>query len=433
MIKHIPQIITGKKIVPGLYIRANSSVGGLLNGLSIAQLFEQSRHRPTLQHYDRLYIENFANFEGGLHFDQLNSLTTNQLDALMHHSLTLTEQWTELQLNQVLFDDVRVAILDCDLINGLRLENDLLTLNTNQTILGEYSLGTVHLAAADSYIHSVNNYSINNLAAILLTAGHQSVTGTKVFQGDVYVHSLHSGIINDIPLADVVFEDEATPKSITAVKTFKASQLSFENLIVDHLNVQSVNRVNIDRMLSGSLLKSAFQELPEHIQFNTLWSEGGENFATPFLNRISLDQLQEDVVLANTASGLQNVTAAKVFAGDVRFKEVKFNRLFDGVTDWEMSHNWLRQNVTQNVQANFSMDHLAVGSVWIHDGRINGIDLGWLHENGIWLDRNRTIWTKLEFEGDTSIQGQSGRVHCSPKLNSDFIIFFQVQYNLLSR
>lgn len=389
-----------------MHLQKNSSIGGLLNRLNIQDLYLQSQQKPTLQHFDKLYIENFANFEGGLWFDHLNTVSRKQFDNLLHNSLSLNQQWDNLEFNHVHFDDLRVNILDCDKINGLRLENDLLTVNTNQTVMSTYAFDNIVLQN-DSFIYSINNYTMSNLNSIVDVRQNQTLTGTKIFQGDVYVNSLQAHYINEIPMNDVVFLNEIdNKKNITGVKHFQTTSLQFDNLLVDHLNVKSINNVDVAYILTSSLMRTSYQNVPNHVRFNALWSQQNEDFRNLVVNGVDLRLMHNDIVYANSESNFHNVSARKTFIGDVKFQQLEFNRLFDGVTLWEFNHNWMIQNVTQNVFANFSIDHLSATSVYTHDSKVNNVDLNWLHENAIWLDRKKTIWANLQFMGNTEIHGK---------------------------
>lgn len=374
--------------------------------MSLAELDRRSKERPKMRYYKQLYIDNLANFQGGLWFEQLNTISRSQFNQLMEESLSLNEQWTNVNFDHLQFDDLEVYTLDCDKINGLNLESDLLTRTTPQSIVSPLKVHEI-VIEAPSYALAINNRSMSSFADILQTAGDQTLTDVKVINGDVRVDTLRTNFINGVPFEDIVFMDDInSQKVITGPKHFRAHKLMFEHMSVEDLHVKSINRVDLREMLQTSLRKFSPQTVPHYITFDALRVDTGDHFVTEKVNHWNLNQLKEDVVYVSGETRLQNVTGIKVFLGDAKFTAIEFDRFFDGVTFWEMRHNWMVQNSEQHVFANFSMDHLTVlGNVSLHDVTLNGVNLDWLDDNVVRLDRKTVVHSQLEFFGNTKVYG----------------------------
>lgn len=161
LLKHHAQTITGRKSFSSLSIDGHSHVQGSINGLDIVELDRLSRNRPAVQHLDKLIVDSLASFDGLLWVHgQLNALTKLQLDRLMLGALHTGQAWNGLAFDHVHFDHVRVeGIFDCALVNGVDLERDLLTRNTNQTIMAPYSFGTV-LLEGKAAVKTMNGFEM---------------------------------------------------------------------------------------------------------------------------------------------------------------------------------------------------------------------------------------------------------------------------------
>ena len=402
LLKNHPQNVTGLKVISSLHVFDHSHVGGLVNGLSLQELHQRSKQRPQTQKYDRLHVENFANFEGGLTFDRFNSLSRGQFDQLMQDSVGVDTQWSHLNLGEVSFDNLHINTLDCKKINGFSLENDLLTRNTTQTVPGPFAFNKV-LLEAPSFIQSVNNFSMQHLENVFRTYGNQHIE-SKIFGGDIYVKSLKIKSINEMPVEDIVFMDEVKQKTITGVKHFKGRNLMFDYLTVDDINVQSINKVPVEDMIQGTLRQSIPQNVPKHIHFKSLHLRSNQDFNTYYVNGVNLRELQHDLVL-NNSNTFQNVTGSKVFTELVNFDAITFSRLFMGITSWEMHNDWMVHGSNQKVDSTFTIDNLEVRNVHVHNAHINDINLEEMDSTVIRLDRKSVIHHEMTFEGLVKVQG----------------------------
>lgn len=402
LLKFTPQNITGAKSISSVHISNHSFVRGLINGLSLQELKQKSEERPQTRRYDRLYVENFANFVAGLHFGQFNSLSRSQFDQLMQHSVGLDQPWDFLHLGDVTFDSLSVNILDCNRVNSLNLDSDLLTRNSSQTITGPFTFNQLFLEQP-SYIKSVNNFSLKRLENVFRTYGDQHFE-LKIFGNRINVRSLKVNSINGIETSDIVFMDEFESKTITGTKHFQGQSVQFDYLSADDLHIPSINSVSVQRLLGNTLQRYVAQNIPRHIQFKLLQLQPGQDFASGIMNGVNLAHLQNDLVWLNGVA-FQNVSGQKSFLGPVNFESLTFKRLFDGVTGWEMSSNWMVQNMPQNVQANFSIDSIQVPRVFLHNDILNGIDLSALERTVVRLDQKTVIHTEFNFVGEVHLEG----------------------------
>ncbi|OTF72514.1 hypothetical protein BLA29_004087, partial [Euroglyphus maynei] len=421
----VEQNITGRKILQNLSIRSNNNsyIGGLLNDMNIGELEQRSRRQPSISYIDTLRIENIARFEGGLWFESINSITSQQFYKLVEESLSLDDQWSNLAIEHVHFDRLHVNYLDCNTINGIDLANDLLTRTTSQIInLAKYSFNDIEFHG-HTIIDRLNNYSMNSmLDNVLKNSGNQLVDGTKVINGDVHVQSLIiDSSINDIPVDDIVFNDDGDvdnygqpSKWISGIKQFdnRKNPITFNSLIVGDLIVESINNININEMINYSMRRREWQNISKEFHFKSLMIAPNEEFTSSSINGIPLKWLEDDIVTAHpTAKQWQNITASKHFIGQVNFEQIEFDHLFDGITAYEMQYNWLINghgwwsSQPRHLQANFSIDHLTVENIYIHNGHLNNVDLNRLFDEVVWLDRKTSILSEIEFFGNVKVMG----------------------------
>lgn len=404
MLKYHPQNVTGTKVFTSLHAYNHSTIGGLLNGLSLQELAERSRQRTQTAHFDRLHVANFASFEGGLVFDRLNSLSRGQLDRLMTQSVGIEQSWEHLQLGDLSFGSLFVNTLNCRRINGLHLETDLLTRNTSQTITGPFVFDQLHLQAPAT-VQTVNNFSMSHLDEVFRTYGNQQME-EKIFRGDVAMKSLKvAGTVNDIPTEEIVFMDRLEQRTVSGVKHFRGEELTVDYLTVGDIEVGAINAIPVGELLHGTLRHSAAQNIPPHISFKRLNVRDGEDFRSLYLNGENLRALASDAVYDNSRS-LQNITGAKTFTGQVDFEDITFSRLFQGITDWQMRYDWMVQGLGQKVEANFTVEEMQVlRNVHIHDGVLNGIDLHQMDRSVVRLDRKNAIHSQMLFMGQVDVEG----------------------------
>lgn len=407
LLKYHPQNVTGTKVFSSIHAFNHSYIGGLLNGLSLQELEARSRMRTQTAHLDRLVVANFANFEGGLVFDQLNSLSRAAFHRLMTESVRIEHSWEHLQLGELSFANLFVNSLDCRRINGLNFETDLLTRNTSQTITGQYAFDQMHLRAP-TMLQTLNNFSMSHLDEVFRTYGNQAIEA-KIFKGDVTMSSLKvRGSLNAIPPQEIVFSDSRLEqKTITGVKHFSGEELLFDQLTVADLDVGAINDIAVEELVHGTLKHSSPQNIPRHITFKRLNVRHGEDFHSHLLNGVNLRQLAKDAVYDDSIS-LQNITGAKTFTGAVSFEHITFSRLFESITNWQMQSDWMLQGLPgQKVEANFTIEEMEVmRNVHIHDGVLNGIDLHQLDRSVVRLDRKSAIHSNMLFMGPVDVEGK---------------------------
>lgn len=397
-----------------LKIEGNSTIGRTINGIDIVALDQQSRRRPTVVQFPRIVVDGFASFHEGVRFDRLNTLTANQLNRLLADSMRLSEPWAPGTFDRIQFETIQASDLDCTRVNGVDLAADMLTTTTNQTIRARYRFNKPLVLEANTVMQSVNNLTLSYLDNLLLKTGAQVVPTQKVFAGNLHVHNIQAARINGVPFGEFVFAHDKA-RLILGQKTI-LGPWTVDSLDVGDLNVARINQHSVEHLLKTTLRKHAPQRLPNSMGFKKLLIHGGDDFACPQVNTVNISFLHDDVVRMQNEGRAQFVPGKKKFSGRVRFGAIEFERHWNNIIDWEMRHNWMVQNVQQNVYADFSINVLKVrGKVLIHDARLNNIHLGWLENNVVRLDRKSVIMSRLQFAGRTEVR--AGDILFNGKLN----------------
>ncbi|KAJ6223585.1 hypothetical protein RDWZM_002130, partial [Blomia tropicalis] len=393
LLRNVPQNITGYKALNSLKLMGHSRLTGTINELNLEELLQRSKQRSETKYFEKLNIENVANFIGGIHFDHLNGLSRSQFEQLIHHSIGLDQTWNELELGQVRFNNLFVNTLDCRLVNGWNLDSDLLTRNTNQYVSGSMSFDTIRVEGS-STVSEVNGVPMQALESIFRTYDDQNID-KKIFANDIYVKSLQVNSINSIPFDEIVFMDQVNSKPIIGTKIFNSSKLQFDSLTVDHLHLNAINRIPVQQFLHGSLHRNTPQNVSNQIEFKSLILRPNVDFGSYWINGVNLYQLQNDMVLNyNGLNMLQNITGRKIFTDSVSFEDkIEFDRLMDGINYWEMANNWMYRGVQQRVDATMNIEHLECNQFRCLD------------RNVVRLDRKSVIHSNLEFVGPTQIYG----------------------------
>ncbi|KAF7491352.1 hypothetical protein SSS_04903 [Sarcoptes scabiei] len=418
IIDDIEQNITGIKIIQkNLIVEGDSSIKGRVNGLNLDEIDRRSRLETKTRYFDRIQIDNYARFEGGLWFKQINNLGEEQFEHLIENSLSLNDQWSNLGFDHIHFEHLHVNELDCDTINGIDIGRQLLTRNTFQTISEPIRFQSGIVLNNQTKIDVLNEISMasvfNENNVLLKSSRNQLVNGTKKIIGSIFVGSLITDSINNIPIDDV-------KKTITGIKHFnfvnrdRGTHLIIERARINDLIIESINNANVNHIINYSLDRWERQNISDQFRFNTLLIGSNEIFDCDSINSIDLRFLRDDIVYLDDRDQKdeerrQIVTGHKVFEGKVTFEDLEFNRLFDTVTDYELRHYWLNnQNESDRIRtlrANFSIDQLTVNNIEIDDSIVNGINLDSLVENLVWLDRKTVIQSPIHFRGNVKIDG----------------------------
>lgn len=185
--------------------------------------------------------------------------------------------------------------------------------------------------------------------------------------------------------------------------------------------------INLYIPISIKLPSSAFKYLSSHFYINfvhfttgveevlgkktikgALVITDGANLETTDLNGVDLRALWDDAVFIDIPAEISGIVT---FKDNVVFDSLSFNRTIDGVSDFEMRHNWMLKDKPQVVRGNVKfMNGLSAKDLTIQS--LNGIDLNKLQSEIVKTNEATEISGSIIFEnsvvslGNVSLTGK---------------------------
>lgn len=278
-----------------------------------------------------------------------------------------------------------------------------MTRHTPQVISGDKVFANGIKMGQDFSVKLINGIDLNFVNDTLMHDNQQYITGEKVFVGDFWVNNLNVKNLNGISMNDIVLlnRDEV----ITAPKVFKDVQV-LGDLNVNSLETPVINGVHMKELYENSLLFDKPQVMTGKLNVGSVLIPNGNNLETKSVNGINLRHLMSDAVLIDVP---QTIFGAKTFRAPITLDHIKFRHSFDNVTDWDIKHNWMLQDLSQTVNANIVFDHNLVvnDNIFMRNPTINDINLDALNNNTVKLDEPTLLNGQIQFIGPVVSGGQS--------------------------
>ena len=280
-----------------------------------------------------------------------------------------------------------------------------MTKRTPQLIYGQKTFLRGIKADNNLIVRYVNGIDMNFFNDTLLHDTQQVITGEKIFATDLWVKHLRINSINNILMDDIVLLN--TDQIIPSAKNFSDVHI-YSNLNVYSFESNYINGIYMKEFFENTLQYTKPQIITGRLNFNTISIPKGFNFETKAVNGIDLRKLMADAVLTNIP---QTITGSKTFIAPITIERTNFIHSFDNVTDFDLKHNWLLQDMTQTINSdiifdqNISVDNYIQMKVPI----INQVNLELLSNNSVKLDEPALIAGNSRFvapvvsEGLTSI------------------------------
>ena len=291
-------------------------------------------------------------------FVSVNSLYKNasRLNITLSDILVSKDQLMYLSVDQnitgnITFDDVignqfeisGNLLVTTGLVNSInvtKLFNEIVKKNSDTDITSEKTFKkSIQVDNDFNVAGKFNNISFPS--DIVTKATEQYITGRKIFINNITVkNNLTCKKINSIDIKnDVVYTNE--PTSIYGSIQFNNDTEIFS------LNVEDrINDIDIQRLLSDTVLKSVPQNITGNKNFMTSIFSGEDVLVNSLVNGIDLQQLQQDLeILSNETV----VYGPKIFLSNITIlNDMHVTKTIDG---WKFPEDYLSKSTNQNITA----------------------------------------------------------------------------------
>ena len=439
LVKSLSQTIPNHKTFVGpIHLGGHSAVQGEVNGIDLSLL-----ERTVLKHNETNLLsgKKVWTFEGTVTFKDrvtVKGLVDDvNLTSLYMNSLKLNDAVVHNFAQNFHFRHLHAPTIKCSRVNGLVLERDLMTRHTKQAITGTKTFPKgLHVIKDFTITGTLNGLSMQFLNDSLLRSASQRIWGPKTIMGDLHVTNLVTSHLNGIDMSnDLVLINSTRPQMIAGRKTFRSVTVQ-GNLNVKSLEVAGkINGIGFHDLIHNTLLYDAPQLVTGLKHFDHVTVPKDSNLEVTTLNEYNLKELVSDAVLIDVP---QSITGNKVFKSpEVRFSDLRFHSLFDGVSDAEMRGNWLLQGVDQDIRGDLvfadapghqrrrdSPTVVVKGNLIISNGTVNGIDLRALDNDIVKVNEPAVVEGPVTFKGRVVADGEvavAGRVQ-GVKLSQEAVL-----------
>lgn len=448
LLKSRSQSIPVKKTVAGsIHLHGHSTVQGNINDVDLSAL-----EKTVLKHSESNFLSGPWSFNGPVQFR--NSVTVRgningvNVSNLYYNSLRLDERSIPNMAQKFVFSDAVIEnSLACGSINGLVLERDLMTKNTEQIITGVKTFNEgLHIKNDFTITGTFNGLSMQFLQDSLLSSTYQVVQGPKIVQGDLYVNNLFTKSLNGINLAsELILLNSTQPQMISGRKNLRQIKVS-HGLDVQQLNVaNNINGVNVNDLFSKTMLYDKPQLVTGMKKFKQITIPHESNLDASTLSGYNFASLVEDAVYIDLP---QNITGEKTFlAPNTYFKNVNFYKTFDGITNRTFRNNWLLQGVDQEIFGDLVLADLPGApqkqrkpSIVIKGnldigGRLNGHDVRQLYSSIVKVNEKAIVRGSITFAGTVTADADvnlSGKIQ-GIKLSEEAVLRSQPNVRILGQ
>lgn len=273
MLKTYNQTIFAPKSFSHMHLGGNSMVFGTVNGVKLANLkhliiiTNSTTHLPgQWQIYGDVY------FDKNIEMDTINNV---KMDYLFKNALRLTDTFIN---TNFLFNNLEIVqLLVTNTTNGLMLERDLMTKNTNQIIYGTKTFLDDIKIETDFHVQHLNRLNLTFLNDILLTNGHQEVHGQVFIRDNVYVNSFDVNIINRINMSDLILINNNLPEQVIESHLEFHDVLVLKNTFSNYMQVMGLlNGIDLTELFTNTLLYDSHQIVYGNLNFGEIVIPEGE-------------------------------------------------------------------------------------------------------------------------------------------------------------
>ena len=407
------QAVTAPMTFENVQVTADLNVNGTVNGVRIPEDLIKLTEPQVIE--KELIFEDTININGGVVFGANSTLNGENFPKFMQSVvLNGTDQVIsgKKKVENNLF--IENGLVVDGKINGYKVPDDFVTLNTAQNISGKktfvdgITVNSSLMAGIINITETVNGVDVSELEANAVYKGkHEIISGTVRLTGNV-------SSSQSVTVGKLIDGVNITELMETAVRLSKPQNISGNKVFVNDVEFNKpittpglINNINLTAIDDNSMKKTGDQRVTgEKVFEKTVFIQ--RNLVNGTINGVNLEEFERQVV---TKQGNEVIIGDLEFLSNVACETLSVEGKFDGLKLNEIMLTFGDQIIHGNIV--FQGDVTVRKNVTV-GGLINVVNLTKLDSEMMRITGNQNVWGELVFKNGFHANGS---IHVSGLVN----------------